>query len=137
MDDRSSCYGKPLALPESLQTGITDIDQDHDLIFRTVRAEMAQSWATQVAPKALLEDMRSALRDHFEREEAYMEVQGYPALEQHRQHHHAYFRRFSESIQALGEGAAVFETLTALLDVLMRDTVEDDLEFVNWARARR
>lgn len=136
MDDQPSCSGRPLALPEQLRTGIVDIDQDHDLIYRTVRAAMAGAQALQGAPNIRLEGMISVLRDHFEKEEAYMEVQGYPALEQHRQHHRAYFLRISESIQALRDGAPVLDTLTALLDVVVRDTVQDDLEFVNWASAR-
>lgn len=136
MDDQPSCSGEPLALPEPLLTGLIDIDQDHDLIYQTVRAAMIRAQGTLDAPKIRLEGMIAVLRDHFEKEESYMEVQGYPALEQHRQHHRAYFQRISESIQALRDGAPVLDTLTALLDVVVRDTVQDDLEFVNWVRAR-
>lgn len=119
---------------ENLSVGIVELDDHHKqlvaLINRVYDSLAAADQAAQVAQ--VLTELVSYTRYHFDREEQYMRINGYPDYEDHRKAHALLVsqvqdlqRRFNtdpESVKAM-------ETMDFLSRWLMQHIVGKDLKY--------
>lgn len=79
----------PFEWSASLETGIRQIDEDHQKLFEVVNRLESQVAAGTGEKKisATIESLRLYVEEHFYREERYMKTVGYPGFEQHRRSH--------------------------------------------------
>ena len=118
------------------QGGVPQIDEQHADIFsaiirmrsgnQSVPAEIFSTW---------IRDIKNLLLKHFAYEEAYMAEIGYPALEEHKEHHGELVERLSGVAKRSNPVAR--EELDELLDMLIRDMGVADLGLQEFIEGRR
>jgi len=77
------------------------LDRDHDFLihrFSELYGTLCWEKAEQAQTRALLEDLKRHVLDHFVREEALMRATGFPGLPKHHRAHLALRRAFTEGL---------------------------------------
>lgn len=80
---------------DDLRVGVDAIDKDHQIIFSLTNAVSTETIETDDLG-AVIEEMIDYTSYHFRREEAIMEVCGYPDLAGHKERHHELERHVQE-----------------------------------------
>jgi hemerythrin-like metal-binding protein len=84
---------------DSLRVGVDAIDSDHQQILSLVNT-LSQNLISDEELTTAIEEMMDYTRYHFAREEAIMEVCGYPDLVAHRERHHNLVAQVNELAEA-------------------------------------
>ena len=124
-----------------LETGITEIDEQHRLIFRKADAVLEAVAAGEAGPevKRTIQFLADYAALHFETEERYMRAAGFPEADAHAEIHARINRRIMEVAAAFNaEGAS--QAMVADLDAMMRGwltmhIMEKDRAVADWIRA--
>jgi hemerythrin len=121
-----------------LETGITEIDEQHRLLFRkadaVLEAVAAGTGASEV--KRALQFLADYAALHFETEERYMRAAGFPEADAHAEIHGRINRRLME-VAADFHARGASPALVADVDALMRGWLtmhiaEKDRAVVDW-----
>jgi hemerythrin-like metal-binding protein len=90
-ENKSSGERAPFFLPPSLLIGVTEIDQEHQHLI-----EIINRAGSSASHQQHLQEIVSALADHFANEEETMRQAGYPRLREHAEHHKAVLARMQD-----------------------------------------
>jgi hemerythrin len=125
-----------------LETGIAELDFQHELIFRKAAAVLASAEDGETEPvigRAIQFLVDYALI-HFETEERYMRAAGYPDLHEHALVHARMARRIGEAADRFSEGGATADLIedleTILRGWLRMHILEKDRALAEWLRAQ-
>jgi hemerythrin-like metal-binding protein len=121
-----------------LETGITELDEQHQLLFRKADAVLeavAAGGGAQEVQRALtfLADYAAV---HFQTEERYMRAAGFPESDAHAEIHRRINRRLAE-VDGAYKAQGASQALVADVDALMRGWLtmhiaEKDRAVVDW-----
>jgi hemerythrin len=123
---------------QKLETGITEIDEQHRLIFRRADAVLEAVAAGEAGPevKRTIQFRADYASLHFETEERYMRAAGFPEADAHAEIHARINRRI---IEVAGEFNAhgASQALVADVDAMMRGwltmhIMEKDRAVADW-----
>jgi hemerythrin len=119
------------------ELGIRVIDDQHRYFVDLINRLSDELLVTQHADyqAALMSELKAYARFHFISEENQMLLAGYPALGEHRGHHHDLIDRLSARIVRF-ESSHTSETAAAVIDFLIEwfthHTVHEDRRFSDW-----
>ena len=126
-----------------LETGISEIDEQHQLIFRKADAVVEALEVGQGAHevKRTLQFLADYAALHFETEERYMRAAGYPDADAHAEIHQRINRRLMEvasDYHAQGASPALQRDLDALIrGWLTMHIAEKDRAVADWINQRQ
>ena len=121
-----------------LETGITEIDEQHRLIFRKADAVLEAVAAGEAGPevKKTIQFLADYASLHFETEERYMRAAGFPEADAHAEIHARINRRIMEvaaEFNANGASAALVADVEALMrGWLTMHIAEKDRAVADW-----
>jgi hemerythrin len=121
-----------------LETGITEIDEQHRLLYRKADAvlEAVAAGHGGAEVKKTIQFLADYAALHFETEERYMRAAGYPDSDMHAEIHGRINRRIME-VAAEFNAAGASKALVADLDAMMRGwltmhIMEKDRAVADW-----
>ena len=123
---------------QKLETGITEIDEQHRLIFRKADAVLEAVAAGEAGPevKRTIQFLADYAALHFETEERYMRAAGFPEADAHAEIHARINRRIME-VAAEFNAHGASQSLVADVDAMMRGwltmhIMEKDRAVADW-----
>ncbi len=120
--------------PHAWETGVDEIDKDHRHLFMSLNQFVASGGKTLVDHDHILDWFLVELMNHFEKEERVMEMHGYHALAQHRDHH----RHMMKQLSALkNEDLSPLEIAHACQKALVRDLLVNDMAFKDFMQKKK
>jgi hemerythrin-like metal-binding protein len=129
-ENKSSGERAPFFLPPSLLIGVAEIDQEHQHLI-----EIINRAGSSVSRRQHLQEIVSALADHFANEEETMRQAGYPRLREHANHHKAVLTRMQEiAKRCAGDAAAAPQS--DILYTLLDDILRADLPFKSYLQGK-
>lgn len=92
-----------------LDIGVEPMNDEHKhlIALMNVIFEMAQAHKPKDEIEAAIGTLQIAARDHFAREEVYLESIGYPGLKQHKEIHTKLLERFAVHVREYQQGNGV------------------------------
>lgn len=90
-----ACNRDPLIWTDMLRIGVPAIDSDHETMISLVN-QLVSTSADAADVDVVIDRLITYTQNHFRREEAVMEVCGYPGLEKHRSFHRILTARVGE-----------------------------------------
>ena len=90
---------------EEYAIGVEQIDEQHKGFFRFVNELAAMGGADETAVHEKMEFLKSYALEHFDAEEAFMEIHESPRLDEHAQMHVDFIRQYSDLARAYRAGA--------------------------------
>jgi len=127
----------------ALETGVTEIDEQHRLLFRRADAVLEAVAAGQGAleVKRTLQFLADYAALHFETEERYMRAAGFPEADAHAEIHQRINRRLMEvasEFHARGASPALVADVEALMrGWLTMHIAEKDRAVADWLKKAR
>lgn len=124
----------------ALETGISELDDQHQLLFRKAGAVLEAVAAGQGAAEVrrTLQFLADYAALHFETEERYMRAAGYPDADAHAEIHQRMTRRLMEvaaDYHARGASPALVDDVEALVrGWLTMHIAEKDRAVADWMR---
>lgn len=128
---------QPVSYPTALLVGVSEIDSDHQAIFRQIATALTALRTGEGTLRHTFRMLIDAFRMHFNEEERLMTMAGYRGIGRHVQHHADFMARL-EALAEKGDGESEIarEANFDALDTLFRDALNGDTEFANWLKAR-
>lgn len=129
----------PVAIwSDRFETGIKVIDAQHKSLFTAINRLEESFQVGPVEAKNSLALLSQCAREHFDTEEEFMQVLGYPTFEAHRRAHNELIFRIQDLQGRLDLGALVPDDLTAFAaDWLAHHINEADMGYVRLAREKK
>lgn len=124
-----------IAWTDALSVGVSALDKDHKTLIRMID-ELDQEGLDFVALFGAVLDYTCG---HFDREEAYLEGIGYPALDDHHLRHEEFAAQVADLLRQYREEpspAAGVRLKDILWDWLRSHIMVEDLRYAQWARDR-
>ncbi len=123
---------------ETYALGFPEIDRDHKALFEIINS-MIRSLSSEggEACENLSKDLVATLREHFPKEEKFLEEIGFTWLDQHASHHAkmlASAERLQESLVAAVEADSPDTLLAELIELILEDVRGTDLTFRTYLR---
>jgi hemerythrin-like metal-binding protein len=121
-------------IPRSMVTGLTAIDDQHEALFGQIWAEIARlETSGSVGSMNSIGSLIGEFAVHFANEEKLMTESGYYGAGRHAEQHAAFMRHLEQIASRIeGDRAAVLQVASDMLDILVRDDLQNDIEFVTW-----
>ena len=121
-----------------LETGIPDIDNQHKVLFSLIN-ELSKSIAEKKTNKAIqkvTENLTNYVLEHFAVEEALMEDEGYPKLEDHKSIHQDLVIKTAEIVEQYKnkELEMVSPLVVFIANWINTHIKKDDMDFINWLK---
>ena len=121
-----------------LETGIPDIDNQHKVLFSLIN-ELSKSIAEKKTNKAIqkvTENLTNYVLEHFADEEALMEDEGYPKLEDHKSIHQDLVIKTAEIVEQYKnkELEMVSPLVVFIANWINTHIKKDDMDFINWLK---
>ena len=125
---------------ETFEIGVPEIDDDHREMLAIMREVEAAAEAEEFqATSRLLDKLMAHSRDHFAREERYLENAGYPDVETHRAYHNSLVepaQQILATCKAMSSKADLKECCDRMFGFLVDDVIAGDLVFKSFLDER-
>lgn len=124
---------------EKFATGIEEIDFQHKRLFEMINhlAEAFKEGAAGEVAKESLAFLNEYTKEHFDTEEEFMRVVGYPMLPLHRIEHNELLTKVQNLRVKMDEGFLITaDVATFVADWLAHHIHEDDMGYVLFLRDR-
>ncbi|SDE39935.1 bacteriohemerythrin [Kordiimonas lacus] len=122
------------SFPHAWETGIAEIDDDHRHLFKTLNEFIATDGKSLVDDSHILDWFLAELMNHFEKEERIMEMHGYRAAGEHRDHHRYVFKQL---VALKDKNLSPTELAHECQKALIRDLLVKDLPFKEFMQKRK
>ncbi len=123
---------------DDYSVGVKALDSQHTNLFDLLNElhDAMMAGKGQSVTGTLLHKLVDYTKDHFTTEERLMEAAHYPALAQHREHHHALTGKVGEFMGRLkkGDSAVNIDLLIFLRDWLKNHIQREDKEYGPWMK---